>query len=263
MKYRREPVYPPSQGRSTVTNERFFLGVRFDTMNHDATLQAIMAQTKQPSFRYVVTPNIAHMVAMLEQTTTVKPFYDQAWLCVNDSRVLRRLAKLSHSVDLPVYPGSDMTKDVLAQANRRAMSVAIIGAHEGDARTLAAQYPEVKLSYCAAPKGLKDSEDARQKCVEFTLAADADLVLFAVGMPQQEMIAAEVMAAGTARGVGLCVGASIDFLTKRQIRAPEWMQRTGLEWLHRLLCDPRRLARRYLIDCPKILFYIWRDRLRR
>jgi hypothetical protein len=56
----------------------------------------------------------------------------------------------------------------------------------------------------------------------------------------------------------LCIGASIDFLTGKQHRAPVWLQKVGLEWLHRLLSNPRRLAFRYLIECPRIfhlMFY--------
>jgi exopolysaccharide biosynthesis WecB/TagA/CpsF family protein len=55
----------------------------------------------------------------------------------------------------------------------------------------------------------------------------------------------------------LCIGASIDFLTGKQRRAPVWVQKAGLEWLHRLLSDPRRLASRYLIECPRIFYLIW------
>jgi exopolysaccharide biosynthesis WecB/TagA/CpsF family protein len=58
----------------------------------------------------------------------------------------------------------------------------------------------------------------------------------------------------------LCIGASIDFLTGKQRRAPLWVQKAGLEWLHRLLSDPRRLTSRYLIECPRIFYLIWAKR---
>jgi exopolysaccharide biosynthesis WecB/TagA/CpsF family protein len=53
-----------------------------------------------------------------------------------------------------------------------------------------------------------------------------------------------------------CIGASIDFLTEKQRRAPVWVQQAGLEWLYRLLSDPQRLARRYLIERPRIFYFI-------
>jgi exopolysaccharide biosynthesis WecB/TagA/CpsF family protein len=70
------------------------------------------------------------------------------------------------------------------------------------------------------------------------------------------MLAKAAAERGDAVGVGLCVGASLEFLVGRIRRAPSWMQAARLEWLHRLLSEPRRLARRYLIEGPKILA-IW------
>ena len=62
-------------------------------------------------------------------------------------------------------------------------------------------------------------------------------------------------------GVILCVGAAVDFLSGSLPRAPQSWQRFGLEWLHRLLSEPRRLWRRYLVDGPKV-FLIYLRRVR-
>jgi exopolysaccharide biosynthesis WecB/TagA/CpsF family protein len=56
---------------------------------------------------------------------------------------------------------------------------------------------------------------------------------------------------GRARGLALCVGASLNFITGSERRAPQWMQQAGIEWLYRLLHNPRRLAGRYLIRGPR------------
>ena len=66
--------------------------------------------------------------------------------------------------------------------------------------------------------------------------------------------------AGGAVGVGLCIGASLDFLTGRKARAPLWMRKASLEWLHRLLSEPRRLWRRYLVEGPRIFVLTMRWR---
>ena len=65
---------------------------------------------------------------------------------------------------------------------------------------------------------------------------------------------------GGALGVGLCVGAALDFLTGSAKRAPQWMRGMGLEWLHRLVSEPGRLWKRYLVTGPKVfsLFSEWR-----
>jgi hypothetical protein len=74
----------------------------------------------------------------------------------------------------------------------------------------------------------------------------------AVGSPQQEILAQQLKARGVVRGLALCIGASINFLTGDERRAPVWMQRSGTEWLFRLLQAPRRMARRYLVRGPRV-----------
>jgi UDP-N-acetyl-D-mannosaminuronic acid transferase (WecB/TagA/CpsF family) len=73
-----------------------------------------------------------------------------------------------------------------------------------------------------------------------------------LGSPQQEKIAAMLLTRGRARGLALCVGAAIDFLTGKERRAPAWMLRGGVEWLYRLAQSPRRMTRRYLVRGPRV-----------
>ncbi len=77
-------------------------------------------------------------------------------------------------------------------------------------------------------------------------------MLLCVGCPAQELIAQELAALGCKSGIALCVGASIDFLTGKSVRAPRWLQKMGLEWAYRLAREPLRLWRRYIIESPKI-----------
>ena len=71
------------------------------------------------------------------------------------------------------------------------------------------------------------------------------------------MIAEACLDRGDCTGVGLCVGASLDFLAGAAQRAPVWMQKARLEWLHRLCQEPARMWRRYLVEGPKVLL-LWR-----
>jgi exopolysaccharide biosynthesis WecB/TagA/CpsF family protein len=80
--------------------------------------------------------------------------------------------------------------------------------------------------------------------------------LLAVGCPQQEILAKALQSRGRARGLALCIGASINFLTGGERRAPKWIQHAGFEWLYRLLNDPTRLAKRYLVRGPRIFLLL-------
>jgi UDP-N-acetyl-D-mannosaminuronic acid transferase (WecB/TagA/CpsF family) len=83
-----------------------------------------------------------------------------------------------------------------------------------------------------------------------------------VGTPQQELIALKLKERGIARGLTLCVGASINFITGVEKRAPRWMQKSGFEWLFRLIRSPKRLANRYLVRGPRIFLLLPRVELR-
>src|SRR5881628_3239252 len=96
--------------------------------------------------------------------------------------------------------------------------------------------------------GLKHKPAARDAAAEFIASADARFIFLAVGSPQQEMVAHEVSSIEGATGIALCIGAGLEFVTGEQKRAPKTMQLLGLEWAHRLLSNPRRLWRRYLVD---------------
>ena len=88
---------------------------------------------------------------------------------------------------------------------------------------------------------------------QFVEHSPARFVFLAVGSPQQEILAQSIRRRGQAFGIGLCIGASLQFLTGEVKRAPVWMQRARLEWLYRLSQEPRRMWRRYLYEGPKIL----------
>jgi len=106
--------------------------------------------------------------------------------------------------------------------------------------------------------GLRRKPDEVAKCANFIAENPARYVFICVGSPQQEMIAKAALERSDCKGLGLCVGASLDFIGGRTKRAPKWMQKTRMEWLFRLLSEPKRLWKRYLIEGPKI-FSIWRN----
>jgi N-acetylglucosaminyldiphosphoundecaprenol N-acetyl-beta-D-mannosaminyltransferase len=233
----------------------YFLGYRFDTGSIDSAIDNILAETAG-RFKYMVTPNVQHMVRLLENPATLRPLYERAWRVFCDSRVLSLLARLNGQ-RLPVITGSDLTAQIIARASEQRLRIALIGPTASAVATLQRRYPGLDVVLHTPPMGFITSEHEVQKCVDFVVEAQAPMTFLAVGMPQQEILASHIMNNPEARGVGLCIGASIDFLTGKQRRAPVWVQKAGLEWLHRLLSDPRRLASRYLVECPRIFYLMW------
>jgi N-acetylglucosaminyldiphosphoundecaprenol N-acetyl-beta-D-mannosaminyltransferase len=236
----------------------YFLGSRFDNGSIEDAVADILAEPRG-HFKYVVTPNVHHLVKLDDDPATMQPLLERAWRVFCDSRVLSRLARCS-GVRLPVITGSDLTARLIAQAGERSLTIAVVGSTAEACAALKSKYPGLNVVVHAPPMGFITSEREVQKCVDFVVVTGAPLVFLAVGMPQQEMLARHIADHPQARGVGLCIGASIDFLTGQQRRAPVWLQKAGLEWLYRLLSNPRRLASRYLIECPRIFYLIWLKR---
>ncbi len=230
-----------------------FLGSRFDAPASVDDAATSILNERPPEFRYVVTPNVLHMVRLHENPELMQPLIDRAWRVFCDSRVLSRLARLS-GLRLPVVTGSDLTKRIIERAAVAKMEVAIVGPSTTDCELLASKYPGLVIRSYTPPMGFISSAEERQKCIDFVVRTNAPVTFLAVGMPQQEIIADLICRHPEARGIGLCIGASIDFLTGKQRRAPEWMQKAGVEWFYRLMSNPRRLANRYVVECPKIFY---------
>ena len=239
----------------------YYLGYRFDTGSLEGIVCDILSETRA-CFKYVVTPNVHHMVRLLEDADIMQPAYERAWRVFCDSRVLSRLAWFS-GLRLPVITGSDLTARLIAHAVEQRLTIALVGPTATASTALASKYPGLNVVFHTPPMGFITSEHEVQKCVDFVVRTKAPLIFLAVGMPQQEILAGRIADHPQARGVGLCIGASIDFLTGKQRRAPVWIQKAGLEWLYRLLSDPRRLASRYLIECPRIFYLICLKRRKR
>lgn len=224
--------------------------MQFDAGSPESAIDEILHQVRQP-FRYVVTPNVHHIVKMHDEGEWLKTAYGRAWKVFCDSRVLSALARTC-GIRLAVVTGSDLTAALVARASDARLKLAIVGPSESDCGLLKCRFPSLDIVSHSPPMGFISSETEIRKCIDFVLASCADLTFLAVGMPQQEILAVRLVDHRDATGVGLCIGASIDFLTGKQQRAPRWMQRLGLEWLHRLASNPKRLAKRYLIECPRI-----------
>jgi N-acetylglucosaminyldiphosphoundecaprenol N-acetyl-beta-D-mannosaminyltransferase len=235
------------------------LGLDFASLDVAAAAEAIAARSDDAPFSYVVTPNADHLVR-LSRRPALHAAYAGAWLRLMDSRVVARAARLIGLGRFVVCPGSDLVAALVA---RGAGPVTIIGGASSRIHALIAAHGIDCRGHYNPPMGFEDDPAAFANAVRFAVAHPARLILLAVGSPRQERLAEAIAATGEAHGTALCIGAGLDFLSGAARRAPGWMQRAGLEWLHRLLSDPRRLAGRYLRDSPRVFVLLLRARFGR
>jgi N-acetylglucosaminyldiphosphoundecaprenol N-acetyl-beta-D-mannosaminyltransferase len=226
-----------------------------------ATFTRTAAQFGLAHYAYVVTPNVDHLIRYCEDPS-FRALYRSARYTLLDSRVVALAMRLLKGTQLAVCPGSDLTAVLLTQVVSPLDPVVLIGGSESQAKELATRYGLGNADHHNPPMGLIANEEATEACLRFIEDRSPFRFCFlAVGSPQQEMIAQRLQARGKARGLVLCVGASLNYLTGAERRAPRWMQRFALEWLYRLMQDPRRLARRYLVRGPRVFRYLLWGRL--
>lgn len=233
------PVMVPSGNRSRTA----FLGAPFDALTPENVVDLLKASGPGVRFRYVVTPNVDHVVR-LNKDRTLARHYNKAWLSLCDSRPIATLARLA-SVRLPLVTGSDLTVALFQSVIQSGDVISVIAANQALVLSLERSYPSVRFCAFVPPPDVLSNEQALRDCVEFVAKERARFIFICIGSPQSERIASALTLHAQASGTAFCVGAALEFLVGAKKRAPSWMRRAGLEWLHRLSSDPRRLWHRY------------------
>ena len=219
---------------------------------------AVAARFGTGRFGFVVTPNVDHMIRCHEDLA-FRSRYASADFALLDSRFAAQLLRLVKGLRLPVCTGSDLTAALFRRVIAPDDRIVLIGGSAQQAATIATTFGLRNSRHHNPPMGFIQDPQAVEKCLEFIESASPFRFCFlSVGSPQQEMVAAILRQRGIARGLALCVGGSLNFLTGEERRAPLWMQRLSLEWLYRLAQNPRRLWVRYLVRGPRFFGHLRR-----
>ena len=231
------------------------LGVGFDNLTLEEAVEAGMDLVRAPGAHYVVTPN-PEIVEVCREDPAVMDIVNRADLVLADGiGVIKGAAMLGTPLKGKV-PGIEFAAGLLGKLAKEGRSVYLLGAKPGVAelagKRLSGQYPGLKIA------GTHDGyfqDDA--PVVEDIRASGADVVLVCLGAPKQEKWMAEHQ--GKIDGLMLGVGAGFDYYAENIKRAPMWMQKSNLEWLYRLMQDPKRLFKRYFHTNTK---FIWNAMIR-
>jgi exopolysaccharide biosynthesis WecB/TagA/CpsF family protein len=224
--------------------------------------RALAAEFGNERYGYVVTANVDHAIRYYHDAQ-FRTLYSKAAYVLLDSRFLVHVLRFIKRQRLRASPGSDLTHAVFDSVLKPDDVTLVVGGTAQQAQTLRARFGLKALRHIDPPLNLIRDPVAVETCLRDIEAASPFRFCFlAIGSPQQEVIAHKLRERGIARGLALCVGAAINYLTGAEQRAPLWMQRLGFEWLFRLLQHPRRLAHRYLVRGPRIFWLVLRIELR-
>ncbi len=224
------------------------------TLGHwtmDEAVQAIGQAAEAAQWRYAITPNAAHFARLQAGDAHLAAIYASADFCFLDSRVIALLARLAGLNPPPVVTGAGLVEALFTRAIKPASTVCVVGGSPEAVGRLQARFAIAPVRHLCPSMGFWRHEAELSQAASFVADSGADYSFLCVGSPQQEVLADRIARTGRARGVGICAGASIDFLTGLQKRAPRPVRRLALEWAWRLAAEPRRMARRYLIESPR------------
>ncbi len=226
-------------------------GLRILNVREDECVRLVIDACAGGTGGWLLTPNLD----ILRRTFVdpdIRSLCEKADVVVADGMPLIWASHLQGTPLVERVAGANLISSMSEAAAARGLKVYLLGgvtgAADGAARVLTARSPNLQIvgTYCP-PFGFERDDAEIQRIETAVRASGADIVFVALGFPKSERLIQRIRHARPhAWWIG--VGISLSFLNGDVKRAPKWMQGVGLEWVHRLSQEPRRLARRYLIE---------------
>ncbi len=250
-----EPAGPaPDPGPGGRVN---VLGVGLSPINRAEAAALVLSAARRRQRGYVCVTGV-HGVMESHDDARLKAIHNGAFLCTPDGMPMVWMGKLQGHPRMGRVYGPDLMLDVCAGSLREGLRHFFYGGANGaaaDLKTcLCKRFPGLQVVGTYEPPFRPllppELEDLKRQVA----AARPDFFWVGLSTPKQERFMAEHVALlDTTLLLG--VGAAFDFHTGRVRQAPRWMQRSGMEWFYRLVCEPRRLWKRYFKNNPRFLFH--------
>lgn len=243
----------------TALEERVdVLGVGVSAIDRQEAVDTIARWIRSGESHYVCVTGV-HGVMESQKDDRLRRIHNRAGMVTPDGMPLVWLGRLWSDRRVERVYGPDLLLDVCRRSEQTGWRHFFYGGAEGVAdllvEKLRARFPGLQVAgtYCPPFRPLTPAESG--EIVQRITASGADIVWVGLSTPKQERWMAEHVDQLPAT-VLIGVGAAFDFHAGLKRQAPAWMQKSGLEWFYRLLSEPRRLWRRYLVNNPKFVFSI-------
>jgi N-acetylglucosaminyldiphosphoundecaprenol N-acetyl-beta-D-mannosaminyltransferase len=226
-------------------------GMRLARTSAADLVDHIFAELDRGRGGWLVTANL-DFLRRYHHDAAARALYDAADLRVADGMPLAWAAWLQGTPLPERVAGSSLVFSLVERAAAKRRTLYLLGGSEsanlGAARIFEERYPGLRLAGRSTPMfSAPPTHDELARVQDELASLRPDLLFVALGSPKQEQIIAALRPRLPATWM-VGVGISLSFVAGEIHRAPRWMQRTGLEWAHRLAQEPGRLARRYLLE---------------
>lgn len=224
------------------------LGVQVDILDWDAAITRLLAWGRTRESRYVTICN-AHVVVTASRDDAYRQVIDFADMATPDGAPVAWMLRRISFAGQPRISGPDLMWTLCELCAGEGLPIFFYGSTEETLfalnKRLREAFPSLRVAGMESPPFRKLSAEEDAASVKRINASGAGIVFVGLGCPKQERWMAEHR--GKVNAVMIGVGAAFDFHAGTVKRAPKWMQDAGLEWLHRLASEPRRLWKRYLV----------------
>ena len=244
-----EPEPPRSRSLESRLSMIHLLGMQLASCSEPELLDTLFGALARQRGGWLITANLDFLRRYYKEPR-MQALYSQADLRVADGMPLVWAAALQGTPLPGRIAGASLLEPLAERAAREGRSVYFLGGSgnvaEGAAATLRREFPALRVAGFSSPWLPAEPDDAAVEPTRQALTeARPDIVLVALGSPKQEWLISKLRRSLPAAWF-IGVGMSFSFATGDMPRAPRWMQRSGLEWVHRLVSEPRRLGKRYL-----------------
>ncbi|MFN8109900.1 MAG: WecB/TagA/CpsF family glycosyltransferase [Thermoleophilia bacterium] len=226
------------------------MGMAIDPITQAEAVGRIVGAIRQGHGGVVVTPNLDHL-RLFTADPGVRDLYATADLVLADGMPLVWASRIAGDPLPERVAGSDLIWSLSQACAAADLSVFMLGGNPGAAeeagRVLTERFPGLRVAGTLCPPMGFDADPAQMDAVRAALREAApDVVYVGVSFPRSARVS-EALRADLPAAWFLGLGVSLSFVSGEVARAPEWVQRTGLEWVFRIIQEPRRLLARYLV----------------
>jgi N-acetylglucosaminyldiphosphoundecaprenol N-acetyl-beta-D-mannosaminyltransferase len=227
------------------------MGVRVGAVSEADAVRAIVSAAAANRGCWAITANLDHL-RRYQQESAARELIDSADLVVADGAPLIWASRIAGDPLPERVAGSTMMWAICEAAGHHQLPVFLLGGDPGvaerAAQILLDRYTGLKIAGVSCPPmGFENHGHELDRIRDEVADANPQIVLVALGFPKQDVLIRylrDTLPAVSFIGVGI----GLSFISGQKARAPNWVQKSGLEWVHRLLQEPRRLGRRYLFQ---------------
>lgn len=237
------------------------IGVEISVVNSQLAKKYLFDNFEKARGKYICAANV-HTTVTAHENSDYRNIQNLSFMTLPDGKPLSIVGKKRGMESMERVTGPDFLEDILKETENKEYKHYFYGTTQNNLDSFISvikkSYPNLKIVGVEPSVFRPLTIQEEDELVERINKSGADFVWVALGAPRQEILCNKL--SKRTKAVWTAVGGALNVISGVIPRAPQWMQDYSLEWLYRLLKEPRRLFKRYFITNTKFLWYLLRDK---